>query len=200
MAVEAYKKQDSGGPVALIDRLKNDLKMEMQEDDMEEEQAQKDYEETMAQSAKKRATDSKTSRWRCRRTIWRRSRRRRTTRRPWPSLRRSVQRTRRPQDGDAGGRYGGGAGAEGLRGDHGPVCEEACNGLEDHRGEGAADGRGGGHSPESDGSAQERVGGAHGAQGVHREPAQGVRLPAPELRRAQDRPHERDRGDQEGQG
>jgi len=60
MAVEAYKKQDSGGPVALIDRLKNDLKMEMQEDDMEEEQAQKDYEETMAQSAKKRATDSKT--------------------------------------------------------------------------------------------------------------------------------------------
>jgi peptidoglycan hydrolase CwlO-like protein len=60
MAVEAYKKQDSGGPVALIDRLKNDLKMEMQEDDMEEKQAQKDYEETMAQSAKKRATDSKT--------------------------------------------------------------------------------------------------------------------------------------------
>merc|ERR1719379_2209817 len=60
MAVEAYKKQDSGGPVALIDRLKNDLKMEMQEDDMEKEQAQKDYEETMAQSAKKRATDSKT--------------------------------------------------------------------------------------------------------------------------------------------
>merc|ERR1719454_1454892 len=42
MAVEAYKKQDSGGPVALIDRLKNDLKMEMQEDDMEEDQAQED--------------------------------------------------------------------------------------------------------------------------------------------------------------
>jgi chromosome segregation ATPase len=59
MAIEAYKKQDSGGPVALIDRLKNDLKMEMQEDDMEEEQAQKDYEEVMAQSAKKRAQDSK---------------------------------------------------------------------------------------------------------------------------------------------
>merc|ERR1719316_379381 len=50
MAVEAYKKQDSAGPVALIDRLKNDLKMEMQED----------YEQTMAQSAKKRAQDSKT--------------------------------------------------------------------------------------------------------------------------------------------
>merc|ERR1719326_2868314 len=60
MAVEAYKKQDSGGPVALIDRLTNDLKMEMQEDDMEEKEAQKDYEETMKQSAKKRATDSKT--------------------------------------------------------------------------------------------------------------------------------------------
>merc|ERR1719265_1700978 len=59
MAIEAYKKQDSGGPVALIDRLKNDLKMEMQEDDMEEEQAQTDYELTMGQSAKKRATDSK---------------------------------------------------------------------------------------------------------------------------------------------
>ena len=58
--VRRYKKQDSGGPVALIDRLKNDLKMEMKEDDMEEEQAQKDYEETMAQSAKKRAQDSKT--------------------------------------------------------------------------------------------------------------------------------------------
>merc|ERR1719181_1844581 len=60
MAVEAYKKQDSGGPVALIDRLTNDLKMEMQEDDMEEKEAQKDYEETMKQSANKRATDSKT--------------------------------------------------------------------------------------------------------------------------------------------
>ena len=53
-------RQDSGGPVALIDRLTNDLKMEMQEDDMEEKEAQKDYEETMKQSAKKRATDSKT--------------------------------------------------------------------------------------------------------------------------------------------
>merc|ERR1719407_397373 len=50
MAVEAYKKQDSSGPVALLDRLTNDLKMEMQ----------KDYEATMKQSATKRATDSKT--------------------------------------------------------------------------------------------------------------------------------------------
>jgi len=60
MAVEAYKKQDSSGPMALIDRLTNDLKMEMQEDDMEEKEAQKDYEETMKQSANKRSTDSKT--------------------------------------------------------------------------------------------------------------------------------------------
>jgi chromosome segregation ATPase len=60
MAVEAYKKQDSSGPVALLDRLMNDLKMEMQEDDIEEKTAQKDYEEMMAKSAEKRATDSKT--------------------------------------------------------------------------------------------------------------------------------------------
>merc|ERR1719359_1653991 len=46
--------------MALIDRLTNDLKMEMQEDDMEEKEAQKDYEETMKNSAAKRSTDSKT--------------------------------------------------------------------------------------------------------------------------------------------
>merc|ERR1740138_1274072 len=55
MAIEAYKKSDSSGPVALLDRLMNDLKMEMKEDDMEEETAQKDYEELMAKSADKRA-------------------------------------------------------------------------------------------------------------------------------------------------
>merc|ERR1719262_2035854 len=60
MAVEAYKKQESSGPMALIDRLTNDLKMEMQADDMEEKEAQKDYEETMKSSAAKRSTDSKT--------------------------------------------------------------------------------------------------------------------------------------------
>merc|ERR1719488_401603 len=60
MAVEAYKKSDSSGPVALLEKLENELKMEMQEDDMEEKTAQKDYEEMMAKSADKRATDSKT--------------------------------------------------------------------------------------------------------------------------------------------
>merc|ERR1719253_661374 len=60
MAVEAYKKQDTGGPVALLDKLQNELKMEMQEDDMEEKVAQKDYEEMMKKSADKRAMDSKT--------------------------------------------------------------------------------------------------------------------------------------------
>merc|ERR1719321_2354088 len=60
MAIEAYKKSDSSGPVALLDRLMNDLKMEMKEDDMEEETAQKDYEEMMAKSADKRAIMSKT--------------------------------------------------------------------------------------------------------------------------------------------
>merc|ERR1719316_40218 len=59
MAIEAYKKSDSSGPVALLDRLMNDLKMEMKEDDMEEETAQKDYEELMAKSADKRAMMSK---------------------------------------------------------------------------------------------------------------------------------------------
>jgi len=60
MAVEAYKKQDSSGPVALLDNIMNDLKMEMQEDDMEEKQAQKDYQEMMKISAEKRSTDGKT--------------------------------------------------------------------------------------------------------------------------------------------
>merc|ERR1719316_1113529 len=59
MAVEAYKKSDSSGPVAMLDKLMNDLKLEMKEDDMEEETAQKDYEEVMAKSADKRAMMSK---------------------------------------------------------------------------------------------------------------------------------------------
>jgi len=60
MAIKAYKKSDSSGPVALMDRLMNDMKLEMQEDDMEEKEAQKDYEELTKKSAEKRATDSKT--------------------------------------------------------------------------------------------------------------------------------------------
>merc|ERR1719453_1450891 len=60
MAIKAYKKQDSSGPVALLDRFITDMKVEMKEDDMEEKAAQKDYEELMAESAKKRQTDAKT--------------------------------------------------------------------------------------------------------------------------------------------
>jgi len=57
---EAFKKKDAGGPLALIDTLKNDLEKEMQMNDMEEKEAQKDYEELMSDSAEKRATDTKT--------------------------------------------------------------------------------------------------------------------------------------------
>merc|ERR1719389_968002 len=60
MAIEAYKKQDTSGPVAMMDKFISDLKLEMQEDDMEEKAAQADYEELMKESAKKRATDAKT--------------------------------------------------------------------------------------------------------------------------------------------
>merc|ERR1719428_1322112 len=57
---DAYKKKDAGGPTALIQKLTNDLKMEMQANEMDEKTAQEDYEEFMADSAEKRATDSKT--------------------------------------------------------------------------------------------------------------------------------------------
>merc|ERR1719163_168309 len=57
---DAFKKKDAGGPVALIDKLKNELKMEIKENEYDEKEAQEDYEELMADSAKKRAADSKT--------------------------------------------------------------------------------------------------------------------------------------------
>merc|ERR1719247_3234420 len=53
----AYKKKDAGGPTALIKKLTNDLKMEMQANDMEEKTAQEDYEELMADSAEKTAQE-----------------------------------------------------------------------------------------------------------------------------------------------
>merc|ERR1719252_507013 len=56
----AYKKKDAGGPTALIQKLTNDLKMEIQKNEMEEKNAQEDYEELMKESASKRAADSKT--------------------------------------------------------------------------------------------------------------------------------------------
>jgi septal ring factor EnvC (AmiA/AmiB activator) len=57
---EAYKKKDAGGPTALIQKLRNELKMEIQANEKDEKNAQEDYEELMAESAEKRAADSKT--------------------------------------------------------------------------------------------------------------------------------------------
>merc|ERR1719281_579023 len=57
--VDAYSKKDASGPTALIDKLKNDLEKEVQAAEFDEKEAQKDYEEFMADSVKKRATDSK---------------------------------------------------------------------------------------------------------------------------------------------
>jgi len=57
--VDAYAKKDAGGPTALIDKLKNDLEKDVQAAEFDEKEAQKDYEEFMGDSAKKRATDSK---------------------------------------------------------------------------------------------------------------------------------------------
>jgi uncharacterized protein YoxC len=51
-------KQESGGVVALMDMLINDLKKEMQENEFQEKDSQQDYEALMADSKKKRAADS----------------------------------------------------------------------------------------------------------------------------------------------
>merc|ERR1711933_280636 len=57
----AYKKkgEEHGGVVAMINMLKADLEKEMQEATVEEKDAQSEYEKMMAESAEKRATDSK---------------------------------------------------------------------------------------------------------------------------------------------
>merc|ERR1719506_2311070 len=56
----AYAKKDAGGPTALIAKLKNELKMEIEADAKDETYAQEDYEELMKESAAKRAADSTT--------------------------------------------------------------------------------------------------------------------------------------------
>jgi len=56
---DAYTKKDAGGPLALLDRLTNDLEKEVQANEMDEKQAQRDYEEMMGDSAAKREADSK---------------------------------------------------------------------------------------------------------------------------------------------
>merc|ERR1719443_653157 len=57
----AYQKkgEESGGVIAMIDLLRKDLKTEMTEIQTEEKLAQEDYEKFMADSAEKRASDSK---------------------------------------------------------------------------------------------------------------------------------------------
>jgi chromosome segregation ATPase len=59
---DAYTKkgQESTGVIAMIDLLIKDLVLEMTEAETEEKEAQKDYEALMADSAEKRAADSKT--------------------------------------------------------------------------------------------------------------------------------------------
>jgi len=57
--VDAYTKKDSSGPVALIDKLKNDLEKDMLENEHDEKDAQKEYESFMSDSVAKRTADSK---------------------------------------------------------------------------------------------------------------------------------------------
>jgi len=60
-APAAYEKkgEESGGVIAMIDSLVKDLDTEMTESETEEKLAQEEYEELMADSAQKRAADSK---------------------------------------------------------------------------------------------------------------------------------------------
>merc|ERR1719320_1173705 len=57
----AYSKKsgESGGVMAMIDMMVNDLKKDMQAAEFDEKDAQEEYEELMADSQKKRASDSK---------------------------------------------------------------------------------------------------------------------------------------------
>merc|ERR1711974_337538 len=58
----AYKKkgEEHGGVVAMLNMLKADLEKEMQSATVDEKDAQAEYETMMAESAEKRASDSKT--------------------------------------------------------------------------------------------------------------------------------------------
>merc|ERR1719152_695832 len=55
----AHKKQDGNGVIAMIDTLVKDLDTEMTEAKTNEKNAQEEYEEMMADSASKRAADTK---------------------------------------------------------------------------------------------------------------------------------------------
>jgi len=53
------KSEESGGVIAMIDMLTNDIKKDMTQGESEEKNSQEEYEELMADSQKKRAADSK---------------------------------------------------------------------------------------------------------------------------------------------
>merc|ERR1719272_495156 len=55
------KTEESGGVIAMMDSMVADVNKEMQEMEFEEKDAQKEYEQFMADSADKRADDSKTT-------------------------------------------------------------------------------------------------------------------------------------------
>jgi len=57
----AHKKQDGNGVIAMIDTLVKDLDTEMTESEVNEKNAQEEYEEMMADSAAKRAADTKSA-------------------------------------------------------------------------------------------------------------------------------------------
>jgi len=54
------KSESGGGVVGMIEKIRSELKLEMNEDRLEEEDAQKDYEKLMASSAAKRSADVQT--------------------------------------------------------------------------------------------------------------------------------------------
>eukprot|EP00451_Oxyrrhis_marina_P001232 CAMPEP_0204254556 /NCGR_PEP_ID=MMETSP0468-20130131/2609_1 /ASSEMBLY_ACC=CAM_ASM_000383 /TAXON_ID=2969 /ORGANISM="Oxyrrhis marina" /LENGTH=669 /DNA_ID=CAMNT_0051228303 /DNA_START=67 /DNA_END=2076 /DNA_ORIENTATION=- len=56
-AFGAKSSSSGGGVIGMIDKIRNELKTEMNEDKLEEEDSQQDYEKLMADSAKKRAAD-----------------------------------------------------------------------------------------------------------------------------------------------
>jgi len=53
-----YEKRDSSGPLALLDKLKHELELDMQSGERDEQEAQRAYENTMSDSVNKRQADS----------------------------------------------------------------------------------------------------------------------------------------------
>merc|ERR1719321_1247527 len=53
-----YQKRDSGGPLALLDKLRHELELDMASAARDEQEAQRSYENFMSDSVRKRETDS----------------------------------------------------------------------------------------------------------------------------------------------